>query len=103
MSDPSLLVLVADDPLAPKVVAAWKALAPKLADSEAQVSKIMTITRANSLEETRRTIERCQLAGLLVDGGVTPLAESWLSAHVGKHLGIKPKAPAKEPQPKATS
>jgi hypothetical protein len=98
-----LLVLVAGDPLAPTVVACWKALAPKLADSEALLCKITMVVRSNSLEEVRRTIERCQLAGLIVDGGVTPLAENWLSAHVGKHLGIKPKAPAKEPQPQPKS
>jgi hypothetical protein len=93
VSNHSLLVLVADDPLAPAVVASWKALGPKLADIEAVISKITIIARAGSVEEVRRTLERCQLATLLVDGGITPLAESWLSAHVGKHLGIKPKAP----------
>lgn len=86
MSDPSLLVLVADDPLAPKVVAAWKALAPQLADSETQVSKIMTVVRANSLEETRRTIERCQLAGLLMDGGISQTAQRWLNSLTVKQV-----------------
>lgn len=103
MADLALLALVIDDPLAPKVLAAWKALAPLLADAEENLSEVAILVSGN-LIDVRRTIRRCSLAQLIVDGGISPLADQWLSAHIGKQLGIKivkPKpttpGPAKEP------
>ena len=95
MSDPTLLALVVDDPLAPSVLAAWRAL--KLSTSEvasdATRSRIASLVRAD-MDATARTLDRCLLAELLVDGGISPLAVQWLSAFVGSRLGPR-KGPKK--------
>jgi hypothetical protein len=73
----------------------------ELVDVESRLSEITTVV-AGSLEDVGRTIRRCKLAGLLVDGGISQIADQWLSAHIGKQLGIKSvkpksvKEPAKE-------
>ena len=88
MSDPTLLALVVDDPLAPKVLACWKALQLDLTDANtpATQSQIALLVQGD-LTEVTRTLTRCQLAGLLVNKGVSPIADSWLSAYIGTRLG----------------
>jgi hypothetical protein len=88
--DPSLLALVVDDPLAPRILAWWKAKKPQLADIPALQAKIAKMVQANSLAEVDATIERLLLAGLLVDGGIAQLGDHWLSYRIGQQLGIKP-------------
>lgn len=91
MSDPTLLAIVIDDPLAPRVLACWKALGLPRDKTDADVSKLALLV-SGSIEEIKRTITRCELAGLLVDGGISDVADKWLSAHVGQRLAKRPKA-----------
>ena len=90
MSDPTLLTLVIDDPLAPRVLACWKALRLQLSEQEDRLPDIARMS-AGSLTDVRTTLLRCGLAGLLVDGGISETADQWLSAHIGARLGAKPK------------
>ena len=94
MSDPVLLAIVIDDPLAPRVLATCKALKLPLAEVSASASDIALVARAR-VEEVERTLQRCTLAGLLVDGGISETADRWLSAHVSSKLGAKPPAKKK--------
>jgi hypothetical protein len=98
VSDPLLLALVIDDPLAPRVLAYWKALKLTHDQRDAATPKIATMTQAPSLDAVKLTLDRCVCAGLLEDGGISETAERWLRAHVGNKLGVKQ---AKQPTPKA--
>ena len=93
--DPGLLALVIDDELAPRVLAYWKARPGNLARIDLRA--IAKAVRA-SVEETEATIERCQIAGLLLEGGISTTASKWLSAYVAKQLGAK-----RSGKPKATA
>ena len=86
MPDPTLLALVIDDPLAPRVLAYWKACKLVLAQRTEMTPKIASMVQATSVRDVELTLDRCMLAGLLVDGGISPVAEGWLSNHVGSHL-----------------
>jgi hypothetical protein len=94
--DPSLLALVTDDPLAPRILAWWKAKRPKIEDIPKLLPQMAKMAQAVSLAEAEATIERLQLAGLLLDGGIHQLGDMWLSSHISKQLGFKPQAPKKE-------
>ena len=100
MSDPSLLALVINDPLAPPLLAAWKASKYTLAqaDEDAVLWELEDLVQAPSTDALKLSLKRCRRAGLLVDGGISPVADSWLSAHVGRLLGFKSKPPEK-PKP----
>ena len=98
--DPSLLALVTDDPLAPKVLAAWKALALTLEklEDEAVLWDLEDLAQAPSTKALASTLRRCKVAGLILDGGISPLADSLLSVHVATALGAKSK-PKPKPEP----
>lgn len=97
MSDPTLLALVLDDPLAPRVLAYWKARKLTFDQRTTELPRIAAMVQADSLDAVKQTLERCELAELLTDGGISPLADQWVSSVIGSRLGIrKPAKPAKK-------
>jgi hypothetical protein len=89
VSDPTLLALVLDDPLAPRVLAYWKARKLTFAQHTTELPQIAKMVQAVSLDAVKQTLERCELAELLCDGGISPLAEQWLSSVIGSRLGMR--------------
>lgn len=96
VSDPALLALVIDDPLAPKVLAWWKAMGPTVKHMGASVEAIAESLRAPP-RQVRSTLDRCNLAGLLIDGGISDVANQWITAVVGRRLGMRPKPARTKP------
>ena len=98
-NDLGLLTLVIDDPLAPRLLAWWKKSKPAVAAFPELQAQIATMIQAKSMADVRATFDRCEFAGLLLDGGITETAEKWMQAVVAQRLGVKPRAPA-PPKPK---
>ncbi len=97
MDDPVLLAIVIDDPLAPRVLAACKALGLQLDEVDDHKISQIAMLASGSYDDTRKTYERCKLARLIIDGGISALADQWLSAHVSTRLASKPTAKKKKP------
>jgi hypothetical protein len=76
------------------VLASWKALRLNVNQVDHAVTQISRVLQEDP-QEVLRTVERCQLAGLLIDGGITAVADGWLSNHVGNHLGKSKKKGSK--------
>ena len=83
--DPADLALVIDDPLAPRILAWWDKTRP--GPSDVDVDAVCRITRA-SAEEVEASIERCQLAGLLLEDGIPVVARKWLGTYVAGRMGL---------------
>lgn len=92
--DPGPLALVIGDPLAPKVLAWWAAKMPQGKVDE----RVLCRACMASLEQVSATVERCELAGLLLhDGtGISVLGRRWLNQHVARELGLAQPAKSKE-------
>lgn len=80
------LALVADDPLAPRVLAWWDRVRPSSADK----IDLLALSRvaASSPEQVEATLERCAIAGLLdgPDGGISSTARKWIGTIVAGQL-----------------
>jgi hypothetical protein len=95
--DPSLLALVLDDPIAPRVLAWWSATKAgsrctdgwRLGANDLRELLRVAETSGPQLEAT---LERCRLAGLFdaKDGGISETASKWLRAIVAERLGLAP-------------
>ena len=100
MADPdrpalTLLALVIDDPLAARVLAAWRGEQFKLE----QVADEQTITTIADLaddnpREVAAMLRRLMSARLLLDGDISLAAEQLLMAYVGQRLRPPKKKPA---------
>jgi len=85
--DPTLLALIIDDPNAPRVLAAWKSLRLPLSMlSERSTLDKIAMLAASSPANVSETLQRCTAAGLLIDEGISALANTWLSAVIGARV-----------------
>lgn len=91
--DPADLALVIDDPLAPRVLAWWEKAKPD--PNNVDHDALCRLVFASRLQ-AEATLERCRLAGLLLDGGIAPVARKWLGAYVAEQIGAKPAPPPKK-------
>lgn len=98
--EPGLIMLVADDPHAPKIVALWGQR--ELGDPEDVledpdvIDEIARLIGCPHLEDVSDSIERCGVAGVIQAGGPTDLGRLWLRALARIELGgRKPRPPAK--------
>ena len=79
-------MLVVNDPLAPALTAYWKGAGLKFSDLPAGLPLMGSMIGCPFPAKVQLTVDRCKMAGLLVDGGITETAERWLSSLVAKRL-----------------
>ncbi len=84
-ADPADLALVINDRIAPFVLGWWDKTRPSPIDIDA----LRRLAHA-SAEEVEASVDRCRIAGLLLEGGIAPVARKWLGAYVAGRIGAKP-------------
>lgn len=94
--DPADLALVIDDPLAPRVLAWWDKTRPRLAEDVDLVA--LCRVAFTSRTQAEATLERCRLAGLLLDEGIAEVARKWLGAYVVGRMGVTAAPKKREPK-----
>ena len=92
MADPdrpalTLLALVIDDPLAARVLAAWRAekLLLKQVNDQKTIATICDLAD-DDVRRVSAMMRRLFAARLLLDGDIAPAAEQLLMAYVGQRL-----------------
>ena len=81
------LALVLNDPLAPGVLVWWRA---NRATIEGYDIRDLARCLHSTLGQAKASVHRCDTAGLIHDGGISPTAAKWLGALVAKSMGVKP-------------
>jgi len=84
--DPADLALVIDDPLAPRILAWWDKAGARQG-GVIDVAAVCRLTRACQ-EEVEASIERCRIAGLLLEDGIPLVARKWLGTYVAGRMGL---------------
>ena len=87
MSDAALLALIVDDDDAIHVLAAWVGLdlPVSAADAQSTIDRLAELTTGNPAR-TRRALDKLRVARVLVDGGITDLADRMLQTRVQQRL-----------------
>lgn len=91
-SDASLLALIVDDSHALSVLAAWAAKAPLLSqlDEKTLHVELAELTSSIGTNRVHIALKRLHAARVLVDGGITELADKLLQSIVqSKISGVK--------------
>lgn len=89
-SDAALLALIVDDRQALAVLAAWAAIGPRL-DQIADEETITALTRLASVSThaTKGILSRLHLIRVLIDGGISDLADKLLQSCVQNAISGK--------------
>ncbi len=92
-SDGALLAMIVDDKDALAILSAWAALGPPLTslDDPAFAKELCAIVSI-SIDRVRISLRKLRLARVLVDGGISELADRMLQQLVSNHInGAKKK------------
>ena len=90
-SDAALLSLIVDDEFALSVLAAWGAVGPSLdrIDDDALHAELTDLVRGGQVSRVRTALKRLHAARVIVDGGITELADKLLQSIVQSKIGGK--------------
>jgi len=88
-SDAALLALIVDDSHALSVLAAWAAIAPRLdhIDDNDVLMRLMELTSTHGTDRVSKSLKRLLAARVIIDGGITDLADKMLQTIVQCKLG----------------
>lgn len=87
VSEGALLALIIDDSTAMRVLAAWAALELPLAsiDSDEVTERIRALVDVRAAD-IKRSLVKLNAARVLVDGGISEMADKMLQTRVQQHL-----------------